>query len=120
MKGPSGDQGAEPPKALVFFNIVQRKNNIFNANLHRHEIVNIDLGRFSTWGGSNNCERSEQTERLCEAFTGVQGAGPLAGVARGQRPLKTILYLQAKYAYFQALCGLNLQKYVILGLQEGS
>ena len=32
----------------------------------------IGLGRFSTLGGSNNCERSEQIERLREAFTGVQ------------------------------------------------
>ena len=31
-------------------------------------------------GDSINCERSEQPERLREAFTGVQGAGPLAGV----------------------------------------
>ena len=38
-------------------------------------------------GVSINCERSEQPERLREAFTGVQGAGPLVGVARGQRPL---------------------------------
>ena len=60
----------------------------------------IGLGRFSTWGGSNNCERSEETKRLREAFTGVQGAG----IA----PLH------------QALFGLNLQKYMIWGLQGGS
>ena len=76
MKGPSGVQwgsrGEAPESSCVF----QRKNNIFNANSYRHKIVNIGLGRFSTGGGSNNCERSEQTERLREAFTGVEGAGP--------------------------------------------
>ena len=87
MKGPSGVQwgsrGEAPESSCVF----QRKSNIFNANLYRHKIVNIGLGRLSTLGGSNNCERSEHTECLREAFTGVQGAGPLAGVARGRRPL---------------------------------
>ena len=38
-------------------------------------------------GGLSNREQSKQTERLREAFTRVQGAGPLAGVARGQHPL---------------------------------
>ena len=47
--------------------------------------------------GSNNCERSAHTYRLREAFT-VHG-----------------VYLQAKYALFQPLFGLNLQKYKIWG-----
>ena len=108
MKGPSGDPGAKPPKALVFFNV---KTTFLNVNLYRHKIVNIGLGRFSTLGGSNNCERSEQSERLREAFTGVQGAGPL---------VRKFCSFQVKYTYFQALCGLNLQKYMIWGLQGGS
>ena len=41
------------------------------------------LMKILNMGDSINCERGEQRE----AFTGVQGAGPLAGVARGQRPL---------------------------------
>ena len=45
------------------------------------------LMKILNMGDSINCERSEQPERLREAFTGVQGAGPLGGVARGQRPL---------------------------------
>ena len=46
---------------------------------HSHRLGKI----FNKEGASNNCERSEQTERLREAFTGVQGAGPLLGVASG-------------------------------------
>ena len=89
MKGPSGVQWGSRGKAPESSCVFQCKNNIFNANLYRHKIINIGLGRFSTrgGGGSNNCERSEQTGCLCEAFTGVQGAGPLAGVSRGQGPL---------------------------------
>ena len=49
----------------------------------------IGFGRRMGGGNSSNCESSEVTERrvkrLREEFTGIQGAGPLAGVARGQR-----------------------------------
>ena len=45
------------------------------------------LMKIFNMGDLINCERSEQPERLREVFTGVQGAGPLAGVARGKRPL---------------------------------
>ena len=120
MKGPSGVQwgsrGEAPESSCVF----QRENKISNANLYRHKIVNIGLGRFSTWGGgSNNCERSEQTERLRKAFTGVQGLAPWRGLQSA--PLrKNICILQAKYVYFQALCGLNLQKIYDLGVTRGS
>ena len=41
--------------------------------------TNIGLGRFSTLGGSNNCKRNEQTERLREAFTGIPGGWPPGG-----------------------------------------
>ena len=110
MKGPSGIQwgsrGEAPESSCVF----QRRNNIFNANLYRHKIANIGLGgRFSTLGGSNNCEQSEQTEHLREASTGVQGAC-----------VRKFCILQAKYAYFQALCGLNLLKYVICKGYKGA
>ena len=45
-------------------------------------------------GDSINCERSEQPERLREAFTGVQGAGPWRGLQGGSAPLpRKILYL---------------------------
>ena len=37
--------------------------------------------------------QSEETERLREVFTGVQGAGPLSGLQGGSAPLpKKILY----------------------------
>ena len=45
------------------------------------------LMKILNMGDSINCKCSEQAERLREVFMGVQGAGPLAGVARGQRPL---------------------------------
>ena len=90
MKGPSGDPGAKPPKALVFFNA---KATFLTQTRPRHKIVNIDLGRFSTLRDSNNCERSEQTDRLREAFTGVQGLAPWRGLQGGSTPLrKNILY----------------------------
>ena len=52
--------------------------------MHNFEIVGlgktVNTGRWAS--------EDEQVERkLREAFAGVQGAGPLAGVARGQRPL---------------------------------
>ena len=54
------------------------------------------LMKILNMGDSINCE---QPERLREAFTGVQGAGPLAGVARGQCPLAGKFCIwQAKYA----------------------
>ena len=51
-------------------------------------------------GGSNNCEQSEQTERLREAFVGVQGASKEAGGCKGAAPpcLRKFGILQAKYA----------------------
>ena len=42
-------------------------------------------------GGSNNCERSEQTERLHEAFTGMQGLAPWRGL-QSAPSRKKILY----------------------------
>ena len=90
--GPVGIQGRSLKSSCVF----QHKNNIFNANLYRHKIVNIGLGRFSTLGGSKNCERSEQTERLREEFKGVQGAGSLAGVARGSAVVSSNVVTQPK------------------------
>ena len=49
--------------------------------------------------GSNNCERSEQTERLHEAFTEVQWAAPWRGSQGGSTPLpKKFGILQAEYA----------------------
>ena len=54
------------------------------------------LMKILNMGDSINCE---QPERLREAFTGVQGAGTLAGVARGQCPLAGKFCIwQAKYA----------------------
>ena len=88
MKGPCGVQWGSRDKAPESSCVFQCRNNIFNANLYRHKIVNIGLAEdFQHGGGSNNCERNEQTERLREAFTGVQGTGPLSGVARGSAPL---------------------------------
>ena len=37
--------------------------------------------------GGSTATQSEETERLRKVFTGVQGPGPLSGVARGQCPL---------------------------------
>ena len=52
------------------------------------------LMKILNMGDSINCERSEQAERLREAFTGVQGAGPLGGLQGGSAPLpRKILYL---------------------------
>ena len=78
-----------------------------NKILFLYNICFIGLGRFSKrgGGGSNNCERKEQTERLHKAFTGVQGK---------------ICILQAKYAQFQAFFGLNLQKYMSSGGRKGA
>ena len=83
--------GAKPPKALVFF---KTKNNIFNANLNRHKIVNIGLGRFSTCGAQTTASEASRPSACARRSGGVQGADPLAGVARGKRPLvyKKILY----------------------------
>ena len=67
-------------------------------------------------GSSNNCERSEQTERLRKAFTGIQ-SWPPGGGCKAPPCVRIFCILQAKYVYFQALCGLNLQKYMIWGLQ---
>ena len=53
------------------------------------------------WPGGGGAQAgSEQTERLHEAFRGIQGAGPLAGLQGGQRPLylRKICILRAKYA----------------------
>ena len=68
MKGPSGVQWRSRGKASESYCNFQRKNNIFNVNLYRYKIVNIDLLRSSTLG------------HLREVFTGVQGTGPLVGV----------------------------------------
>ena len=57
--------------------------------------------RCSTVGGSNNGERSEQTERLREAFTGVKGAGPLARVARGEKKRENFVYCKLNRQYFR-------------------
>ena len=88
--GSSGDPGAKPLKSSCVFST--QKTTFFNANLYRHKIVNIGLGRFSNMGGgSNNCEQSEQTERLRKTFTGVQGLVPWRGLQSA--PLrKNILY----------------------------
>ena len=51
--------------------------------------IQYKLRKIFNSGGSTETQ-SEETERLHEVFTGVQGAGPLMGVAR---PLpKKILY----------------------------
>ena len=51
--------------------------------------LNIGFGRFSTWGEGAQATASEASRptHLREAFTRVQGAGSLAGVARGQHSL---------------------------------
>ena len=52
------------------------------------------LMKILNMGDSINCEHSEQPERLREAFTGVQGAGPWRGLQGGSAPLpRKILYL---------------------------
>ena len=65
--------------------------------------VRISGVRPSTWGGvgSSNCERSEQM--------GVQGAGPLTGVARGQRPLAKEKVEFCELNMHNSSPGLNLQ-----------
>ena len=71
-------------------------------------------------GGSNNCERSEQTERMREAFTGSRGLASWWGLQEAAPPcVRKFCILQAKYAYFQDLFGLTLQKYHDLGVTKG-
>ena len=73
-----GSKGRSPQKGLCFS--MQKQH--FQRKFHR-------LRKISNMGGgaSNNCKRSEQTERLCEALTGVQGAGS-----------RKFCILRAKYA----------------------
>ena len=51
-------------------------------------VFNIEGGR-----ASSNFEQSEQTERLHEVVYRVQGAGSLAGVARGHAPLPKKIFV---------------------------
>ena len=82
MKGPNGVQwgsrGEAPESSCVF----QRRDNIFNANLYRHKIVNIGLGRFSTLGAQTTATEASRP-RACARRS--RESGPL--VARGQHPL---------------------------------
>ena len=84
-----GSKGRSPQKGLCFS--MQKQH--FQRKRHR-------LRKILNMGGSNNCERSEQTERLCEAFMGVQGAGPPGGGCKGAAPpcIRKFCILQAKYA----------------------
>ena len=59
--------------------------------------------------GGSTATQSEETERLREVFTGVQGAGSLAGVARGQRPLA-----EGNFVF----CKLNMHNFRHLNLQK--
>ena len=61
--------------------------------------------------GGSTAMQSEETERLREVFTGVQGTGPLAGVARGKRPLAEGNFVFCKL-YMHNFRTLNLQKYI--------
>ena len=79
MKGPvgsSGDPGAKPLKALVFF---QPKNDIFNTNLYRHKIANIGLGRFLTLGPQTTASEAGRVSACARRSRGSN--------ARGQRSL---------------------------------
>ena len=153
MKGPCGVQwgsrGEAPESSCVF----QCRNNIFNANLYRHKIVNIGLAEDFQHGGAQTtasetsrpsaCARRSRGSRGLAPWRGLQGAAPPCvrkfciwseGAPHGSRGLapwrglqgtappcvRKFCILQAKYKYFQALCGLNLQKYMIWGLQGGS
>ena len=50
------------------------------------ERIQYRLRKIFNIGGSTAMQ-SEETEHLREVFTGVQGAGPLVGFARGRCPL---------------------------------
>ena len=119
MKGPSGVQwgsrGEAPESSCVF----QRKNNIFNANLYRHKIVNIGLGRFSTWGAQTTASEASRPSAYAWRSRGSRGWPP-GGGCKAPPCVRIFCILQAKYVYFQALCGLNLQKIYDLGVTRGS
>ena len=66
--------------------------------------------------GGSTATQSEETERLREVFTGVQGAGPLAGVARGLAE-GNFVFCKLNMHNFRPL---NLQKYIILGGHKGA
>ena len=114
MKGPSwvqwGSRGEANESSCVF----QRENNIFNANLYRHKIVNIGLGRFSTLGAQTTASEASRPS-ACAKHSRGPGGWPPGGGCKGAAPtcVRKFCILQAKYAYFQAFCGLNLQKYMI-------
>ena len=60
--------------------------------VHKTKNTTYKLRNIFNIGGST-ATQSEEAERLREVLTGVQGAGPLAGVARGSVPLSNgILY----------------------------
>ena len=60
IKGPSGVQWGSRGEAPESACVVQHRNNIFNANLCRHKIVNIGLGRFSTSGAQTTASEASR------------------------------------------------------------
>ena len=74
-------------------------------------------------GGGLKQLRTKRADRaLARSVHGGPGGWPPGGGWKGAAPpcVRKFCILQAKYAYFQALCGLNLQKCMIWGLQGGS
>ena len=69
-------------------------------------------------GGAQKTASDGANRALARGVHGGPGGWPLAGAA--PPCVRKFCILQAKYAYFQALRGLNLQKYMIWGLQGGS
>ena len=89
----SGSRGEAPESSCVF----QLKNNILKANSYSHKIVNIGLGRFSTWGGGAQTTASEASRpSACARRSGGGGSrrpAPWRWLQGGSAPLrKNILY----------------------------
>ena len=92
-------------------------------NLPHLEILNIGLGRFSTWGGGAQAITSEASRpNACEWRSRGSGGWPPSGGCKGAAVppcLRKFCILRAKYASFQALFSLDLQKYMIFGGRKG-
>ena len=91
--GSSGDPGAKPPKAFVFFNA----KTTFLKQTYRHKIVNIGLRSFSTLGAQTTASKASRPSACARRSQGSRGLAPWQGLQGGSAPLlKKILYFASK------------------------
>ena len=82
-------------------------------------VESICLGRISTWG--LNCQRSEQTECLCEAFTGSRGLAPWRGLQGGNVPcLRRKLHFASQICIISGPFWSEFQKYYDFWWSQGA